>query len=268
MLISIVIPTYKRNDLLQQCLQNLYISLQKVDSSLYEVIITDDSPVGEARQLVETEFPWANWLQGPKRGPAANRNFGAGKAIGEWLLFTDDDCLPQSEWMPSYINALQQSTDLILEGKTVADRPRMRFDEVAPLNLTGKKLWSCNFAIKKAYFEQVGGFDESFPHSTMEDIDFYVRAAKGATIKFVPDALVVHPWRRRVGFKHFFKRLKSQQYYAMKHGIKGTFKFRWQRFKIFAGSIFTNLAQLARFSMRGWYAYLDKCVFDFFMIFI
>jgi glycosyltransferase involved in cell wall biosynthesis len=265
---SIVIPTYNRNDLLVQCLEHLQIALEDADAGSYEVVVTDDGKTNTAQQLINEKFPWVTWLEGPHAGPAANRNSGVNKAKGEWIIFTDDDCLPQNNWIAAYLHYLDDENFSVLEGKTIADRPQSRYDEVAPLNLEGGKLWSCNFAIRKSLFVSLDGFDETFPHSTMEDIDFYNRLKRASTIKFIDCALVVHPWRQRVAFKHFSKRIKSQKYLANKEGLNSSLKFRWTRFKIFAGTLLFDFKTLWGYSFKGWKAYIDKCIFELCMIFI
>ena len=46
----------------------------------------------------------------------------------------------------------------------------------------------------------MGGFNELFPAPAMEDVELRVRIGKqGLQPRFVPAALVYHPWRRRKG---------------------------------------------------------------------
>lgn len=71
----------------------------------------------------------------------------------------------------------------------------MRADDDCPTNLSGGFLWSCNFAIRRSVFLEIGGFDESFPFA-MEDVDLHYRIRKNQLpIKFVPDAVAEDPWR-------------------------------------------------------------------------
>src|SRR5688572_17920597 len=108
MLISIIVPTCHRNDLLAKCLDRLAPEVQSdvvlcaKDSARadrqsgtaespflgatvapnpkavrYEVIVTDDGKDATAEQMIGESYPWATWLPGPRRGPASNRNNGA-----------------------------------------------------------------------------------------------------------------------------------------------------------------------------------------------
>ena len=103
-----VVPTYRRNDSLARCLDQLVEGRQTLPFHMYEVIVSDDGPEGSnARLLVEEKYPWVRWVAGPARGPAANRNRGASQARGGWLVFTDDDCLPQAGWLAAYAARLE-----------------------------------------------------------------------------------------------------------------------------------------------------------------
>ena len=266
---SIIIPTCDRNDLLRECLKLLDPGCQTAYVK-YEVIVTDDGKLSQAKALINDEFVWVKWVNGPRRGPAANRNNGAKSASGNWLIFTDDDCLPDKNFILEYDRAVKSDLNAaVLEGYTDADRPKERLDEESPTNTTGNFLWSCNFAIKKHQFDLLGGFDENFLHPTMEDVDLYTRLKKNeVNIRFVPNAIVIHPWRRVKPFKNFRKRLKSQIYFARKHKISGTFKYRWDRITTFFRVGFSNFKSLISFSMKGWLMFIENCLRNFVLIFI
>ncbi|MFT3932737.1 MAG: glycosyltransferase family A protein [Chitinophagaceae bacterium] len=267
MIYSVIIPTCNRNDLLGDCLECLAPDKQSMDINKYEVIVSDDSKGNDAKIFIETKYPWARWVEGPKKGPAANRNYGASLAKGEWLIFTDDDCLPDENWLQSYCNAISKNTLKVYEGLTAPDRPQKRYDEMSPVNLTGQKLWSCNFAIEKSFFFSIDGFDELFPYPAMEDQDLYVRIIKKEKILFVTEAKIIHPWRLVKPFKRYKMLLASHVYFARKHGMYGTFSYRFSRCKIFIGDIYLLSKELVKFSFKGTGYYLENMLFDFLIIF-
>ena len=214
--LSIIIPTYHRNDDLALCLERLGPGKQTLSSEHYEVIVTDDGRDSTAQTMIAEKFPWARWTQGPQRGPAANRNHGATRANEEWLVFTDDDCLPSSGWLEAYFTRLNK--EVVLEGLTRADREQCSFAEESPINLTGGYLWSCNFAILKRVFFELVGFDEEFPAAAMEDCDFRERLRKaGYSFPFVAEAEVIHIWRPAKGWRFRSQYLKALIYYNKKH---------------------------------------------------
>ena len=213
---SVIIPTCHRNADLALCLDCLAPGEQSLPSETYEVIVTDDGRDSTAEAMIRDRYPWAKWTQGPRRGPAANRNHGARQAQGEWLVFTDDDCLPSQGWLGAYFEELHTAD--VLEGLTRADRGRESYAEEAPINLTGGYLWSCNFSIERKSFEAVGGFDESFPAPAMEDCDLRENLREaGIPFRFIAQAEVIHPWRQARGWGFWEIHLQAVLHYYHKH---------------------------------------------------
>ncbi len=219
-LLSVIIPTCRRNDSLAECLNRLAPGVQSYPSGSYEVVVSDDGADELANAMLGSEYPWVKWTKGPCRGPAANRNHGAALAIGTWLVFTDDDCLPETTWLAEYSASLIETIS-VYEGQTVTDEPSKGPLFTAPVNMNGGLLWSCNFMIRKTVFNGVDGFDESFTEPHLEDVDLRMRlAASGHSVLFVPTARVCHPQRYAPPGPHRVLMYESSVYFARKHGIK------------------------------------------------
>jgi len=196
MLISVVIPTRHRNELLAKCLDRLAPGRQTLDASNYEVIVTDDGVETTAERMIRERYPWARWFPARRLGPGANRNSGATHARGEWLAFTDDDCVPEPGWLAAFVAAAPDSD--LLEGQTTCREGIHSPLLEAPLNLNGGNLWSCNMMVRRDAFERLAGFDEDFLLLGCEDLDFATRAKRAKLrIRFTPDAQVDHPPRMR-----------------------------------------------------------------------
>src|SRR5271155_4241866 len=99
MFLSVIIPTYKRREILSVCLQRLAPEIQNLSPDLFEVIVTDDALGDDPHDSLTQEYPWVRHNRGPQKGPASNRNSGAKSARGDWLIFVDDDCLPQPSFL-------------------------------------------------------------------------------------------------------------------------------------------------------------------------
>jgi GT2 family glycosyltransferase len=203
---SVIIPTYHRNDLLAKCLDCLAPGIQTLPAEQYEVIVTDDGSETTAQEMIQNCYPWARWMAGPRKGPAANRNHAAKYAQGKWLAFLDDDCLPDPQWLKAYANAsAAEPSCLVFAGRVYADRPRRSLAEYSPIFESGGRLPSGNFTIQKQLFESMGGFDERF-YTAMEDLDMMVRLKKmGYQFPFVKSAAVCHPWRTSYAGKDGWK---------------------------------------------------------------
>ncbi|HYF50918.1 MAG TPA: glycosyltransferase family A protein [Planctomycetota bacterium] len=215
---SIIIPTYKRPASLKSCLECVALEKQTYKEP-YEIIVSDDAGSDPETRKIVSELPNARAVVGPGKGPAANRNNGARHATGEWLVFTDDDCLPSPDWLQAFADAAAANPSCaVLEGRTVADRPRRSLAETAPINESGGLLWSCNFAIRRDAFTAINGFDEIFTYAAMEDVDLRIRlrAAQLPHI-FVPSAVVVHPWRDNGGIGTVWKHEASAKQLLARH---------------------------------------------------
>lgn len=212
MLISVVIPTCRRPEALGRCLENL--EKQTLSQGEYEVIVTDDSQDEASRDLVREKFPHVRWTEGPRRGPAANRNHGASQTSGDWIVFLDDDCIPSMGWL----DAIAGQTDVhIIEGKTVCPSERDTPFEERVENPAGGSYWSCNLAVRRSAFAGLGGFDEDFLEAGGEDMEFAWRIAKNKLhTRFVASAIVVHP-ARPVTWKHWWRRTWMMRWMVLYH---------------------------------------------------
>jgi GT2 family glycosyltransferase/acetyltransferase-like isoleucine patch superfamily enzyme len=219
-LISVVIPTCRRPELLARCLDRLAPGRQTLAAERYEVLVTDDGGPTVERLLAE-KYPWASWGQGPRRGPAANRNAGAARARGPWLAFTDDDCVPDTGWLAGFLAAVHDGCQAY-EGKTTCAAGIASPLQAAPVNTSGGYLWSCNLLIRRDTFGALGGFDEAFPYAHLEDVDFRERLLQaGLRFEFVPAAAVDHPPRRQPSGWRLARTHQSDVYYWYKTGRRG-----------------------------------------------
>lgn len=225
---SVVIPTRDRPRELQECLGRLSPGAQTLDDALYEVVVSDDGDFDATEVLLRAQFPWARHVRGPRRGPAANRNAGERTARGRWVVFADDDVIPSPGWLAAYAGAADGAE--VLEGRTTckAGLPSSRFH--APENNDGGVLWSCNFAIDRALFRVIGGFDEGFVFPHMEDADLRERLrAAGKTLTWVREACVDHAPRRLPSGTRLGTYREAEVRYLYKHGAPRPVRRRLMR---------------------------------------
>lgn len=204
--------------MLARCLDRLAPEKQTY-AEPYEVLVTDDGSGTTAEEMVRAQYTWARWVAGPRRGPAANRNNGAKGASGDWLVFIDDDCIPDGSLLTGYADAVGRQKEVnVFEGRTYVDRPCQSLAEVSPVNETGGYLWSCNFAIRRSLFAEMNGFEERFPYACMEDVDFRQRLfLRNEKYSFVPEASVCHPWRPSRGARGNKEVMESLSLYLKLH---------------------------------------------------
>ena len=172
--LSVVVPTCGRPDLLASCLAAL--ERQTLPASEYEVIVVDDSRTRD--------------------GPATARNRGWRQARGEIVAFTDDDCIPDDDWLAQGLRAFHEGVDALC-GRIVMPIPARPTDyERDAQGLERAEFVTANCFVRKTVLERLGGFDESFRLAWREDSDLHFRLLGcGARLARAPAAVVVHPVR-------------------------------------------------------------------------
>ena len=144
------------------------------------------------------------------RGPAAARNQGAREATGAILLFLDADCRPHDDAVTRLLDALEDPTVSAAFG-SYDDRPETRTWISLYKNLAhhfvhqasaaeATTFWAGLGAIRRDTFRAVGGFDEAYVRSSIEDVELgYRLKAAGARIRLVKAAQVTHLKRWTLG---------------------------------------------------------------------
>jgi GT2 family glycosyltransferase len=232
LLFSVIIPTYNRHNDLKKCLDCLEHGKQVMLSVFndnerasyqpcYEVIVSDDGDADKTIRILGEEYSWVKIIQGPQKGPAANRNNGAKMAAGQWLIFTDDDCLPDQKWLSEYYKAIQEHPESkAFEGKIEALGDMNIPLAECPINLNGGYFWSANIMINKELFHNIEGFDENFDFAAFEDTDIYVRILKATHVPFCENSLIIHPVKLSTlsaRLRKQFSLTYSWSYYCSKH---------------------------------------------------
>jgi GT2 family glycosyltransferase len=171
--VSVVVPTCGRPALLARCLQAL--ESQSLPRDQYEVVVAED------RQ---------------RDGPATARNHGWRRARAPIVAFTDDDCIPDHDWLRRGLEALAGGAHAVC-GRIVMPLTGAPTDyERDAQGLERAEFVTANCFVRKFMLERVGGFDERFRLAWREDSDLHFGLlAQGARIVREPRAIVVHPVR-------------------------------------------------------------------------
>ena len=122
------------------------------------------------------------------------------EAHGEVVLFTDDDCLPERDWVEVMLRTFADHPETAgVEGLTYT-----KVDLLSPfLHFAandGGVYPTCNIGYQARILRSIGGFDvAAFPDSSAEDVDVGYRVLEQGPIVFESRARVFHP-PRAVGF--------------------------------------------------------------------
>lgn len=226
--VSIIIPTCNRPDQLARCLRALVASTPADLLRQTDLILAQDGEV--SLSPIHPEFAPAfhtiKEAPGLYTGPGAARNRGAALTSTPWIIFVDDDCQPQPGWLGAYLEAIQCARDepsspVVLEGRTRCPQPLDSLLWEAPVNENGNHLPSCNFAIRRDIYLQMGGFDERY-RVAFEDMELRARlVALDLPMQFLPTALVHHDRRRIPAGSKLAARWESRVTFACDLGAPG-----------------------------------------------
>jgi len=210
--VSVVVPTYRRPDLLERCLSALLA--QDLPPDAYEIIVADDGPSSDTAELVSR----MTRVQGPAllyvpvtatQGPAGARNAGWHTARADLIAFTDDDTQPDPGWLSAGLRAFAYAASpegarelggtqlAAVTGQVVMPLPDEPTDyEMDASGLVRAEFVTANCFVAKWALQEVGGFDERFTLAWREDSDLHFSLiSRGHAIRKAVDAIVLHPVR-------------------------------------------------------------------------
>lgn len=205
-MISVIIPTYKRNNLLPRAIDSILNN-----SGSYEIIVVDDN--GEDTEYrknnikklkkYETYSNFKYIKHKSNLNGAAARNTGIRIAQGEYITFLDDD----DEFDPKRISSLEKMIrnkkyDLIFTGyiikkngnfvsEIIPDIVDLQLEALQILLLKQQNFFGTgsNLICRKELINKINGFDEAFQRH--QDIEFLIRFLEECkTIGLIPECLV------------------------------------------------------------------------------
>ena len=174
-----------------------------------EILVVDDGSTDDTAATV-MQFADVRLITQENAGPAAARNRGAREAAGSIILFTDDDCVPQPDWMEHMLAPFRDSE---IVGTKGAYRTRQRsllarFVQIEyedRYRLVARQtdidfIDTYSAAFRRDRFLQMGGYDTSFPVACAEDVELsYRMSAHGWKMRFAPGAIVFHTHPNKLG---------------------------------------------------------------------
>lgn len=223
-LFSVVIPTHRRIDKLKATVGAL--QTQTLSASQFEIIVVNDGKDEQTSLWLKEQQ--IKFIDINHSGPAVARNRGAALAVGDYLAFTDDDALPDSDWLTVAAAFVQREKEAIaFEGPVCALGEKGPLRHFVEHQGQGGFL-TCNLFVKRDCFLSIKGFNESFPFPMNEDYELAVRLRERGEILYIEKLIVYHPVYRqqftdlickarlyvkqRILSEKFFYQLHPQQY--------------------------------------------------------
>jgi glycosyltransferase involved in cell wall biosynthesis len=194
-MVSFIIPVKNDAARLRRCLTSILTN--DYPRSLIELIVVDnESTDGSARTARECG---AIVLSASGTSVAALRNKGARAALGNIIAFVDSDHEIDRQWIEIAVDVLS-SPDVAATGCAYLTQPsanwvQQQYDGLRARTVRREDvswLGSGNFAVKRAAFERVGGFNASL--TACEDVDLCNR------LRLAGFRIVADPHLRSVHF--------------------------------------------------------------------
>lgn len=228
---SIIIPTVSTNSDLGKNIDSI---ADAFNTYVFEIIVVNDNKNKQLQLALSTSNCIV--LNNPGKGAASARNFGAGKAKYDTLIFIDDDMVveknglqeflskvgslsPNSILLPNwtYPHELTQLCKrtafgrflLSIRNNSLAgymNLPEFNGQDLIPHNAIA----SYFLCINKTTFFNCGAYNETIPFAGFEDHDLSVKLSKNGVKVFIYPAYTVwHNEKDKINLSNWLQRKKS-----------------------------------------------------------
>lgn len=203
---SVIMPTYQRRARLEPVLRRLDRQVYPRER-LEIIVVSDGSTDGTAdmARRLRLRFPLRVFEQA-NQGPAVARNLGLQHAHGPFVIFLDDDVMPDPYFVAEHAYAHAEHMDRVVIGPLLPPPTRAR----AWVEWEGEKLVEQYEYMRRGWFEptpyqfytgnasvsldavrRVGGFDRRYLRA--EDVELALRLQRaGMQFHFAPRAGALH----------------------------------------------------------------------------
>ena len=221
--ITIVTPTYNREDLLQTTIRSIINQTFKD----WELVIVDDGSTDNTEQAIQKylQDPRIRYVKKQNSGQAHSLNVGASYAKGEFITFLDSDDEAYSNWLEVVNAHIKEDTSVVCVGaiRKLMDGSKI-VEGLSSLKISGRLVrikFTCgSLFIKTSIFSALGGYDAELKSNIQTDLGYRLVAyleATGSKIVAIDEYLVqinIHAgprirtnWeKRRVGGIQFLEK--------------------------------------------------------------
>ncbi len=213
-LVSIVIPTLNNLDLTRQCLETIRKTTGIVS---YEIIVVDNASTDGTPEYLrqeQSEGRLRTILNEENLGFGKASNQGARAAAGKYIVFLNNDTIPQPNWLGEMVRLAESDENIGIVGSKLLfpDGTIQHAGVVVSVNKLPYHIYrgcsgdlpaankqrdyqivtaACMLINKELFFE-VGGFDERYINGC-EDIDLCLKVGqKNKRVVYNPKSVLIH----------------------------------------------------------------------------
>jgi glycosyltransferase involved in cell wall biosynthesis len=117
MKLSIIIPAYNAENVLEHCLNSLIYSLRNASDDEAEIICVNDGSTDNTREILQrymAEDARIRIFHKKNGGVSSARNFGLSKVTGDYVAWVDADDYVTSDWYEEIRTRLADEPDCIV----------------------------------------------------------------------------------------------------------------------------------------------------------
>jgi glycosyltransferase involved in cell wall biosynthesis len=255
-LVSVIIPTYKRSELLRR-------AVDSVKNQTYlnvEIIVVDDANENKVRELFVNDTEVILLVNETNKGGCFSRNRGIKESKGEFINFLDDDDILYPTKIEKQVHHIQLNPNNVenlgfvtchtndgRSGEIVKKENRVKGNIhknlLRKFSLTGIE----SVLYKKEALIKVDGFDEQMVSS--QEYDLLIRISEYYNVDFVDEILTeefksedqisINFKKKMKGARQIYKKHKHRMYnVGLAFGIVMRIKYELIVFKFYLASIF------------------------------
>jgi glycosyltransferase involved in cell wall biosynthesis len=227
MLVSVVVPTRDRPELLREALQS--IRAIERDGIAFEIIVGDNGTATDTRSIAE-EFG-AVYLHTGRPGSAAARNIAMQAATAEYIAFLDDDDIWTSNHIHPHLRLLDDNPDMDMVVAQIINTDPQRHLTYGPWPKRVPEGRELIRLMLSGYFPQIGAtvvrarvrdaigfFDEDLIGG--QDWDWHLRVARRHGVGFVEQPCVLFRQRATGSYDELqLKRVAYARRIFFRHAI-------------------------------------------------
>jgi glycosyltransferase involved in cell wall biosynthesis len=217
--LTVAIPSYGRNQVLVETID----ALLALDPQTVDLLLVDQTPnhddITEAALRLWQQEGRLRWLRLQKPSITMAMNVALEQAVGERVLFLDDDIIPDPYLFKAHVMAGQHTPEALLAGRVIQpwhtdgpeteDKQPFTFNTLQPrdcLDFIG-----CNFSLPRKLALSLGGFDNNFVRVAYRyEAEFAFRWRQaGYPVRYEPSALIRHLKAERGGTRSYGEHLAT-----------------------------------------------------------
>ena len=203
-LVSVIIPTYNRADLLRLTLDSVVAQT----FSDYEIIVVDDGSFDDSNEVLCARYTEIQYIKIKNSGgPSKPRNIGIEMAKGKYIAFVDDDDLWLPRKLEKQVSVLNNNPEfglvhtpcnlINLQGNLTGivigrpGTPDVKHGDVKMRMIGNWTLMMPTVLIRKEVLRNVGNFNTHMPQAG-EDAEFWSRCSFYTKFYYIDEPLALY----------------------------------------------------------------------------